>query len=383
MSDAPARGKVAGMKRRSFLFALPMILTTVCATDAAELSFYIGTYTKPEMSKGIYRASLNTDTGAITLRGLVAEAKNPTFLALHPNGKFLYSAIEMGGGAVGSFAIEKNGDLRRMNEESTKGKGNCHVWVDASGKNLLSTSYSGGSIASVPIHADGSLSPATAFIEHKGSGPNPARQTEPHAHSIYTNGAFAYACDLGTDDVFIYHFDAEKGTLTPNDPPSAKVPAGGGPRHLAFAPKGGFAYVCNEMGNSVTVFAHDAAKGTLAPIQTLPTLPADYADAAKSSTAEIFCHPNGKFLYVSNRGHNSIATFAIAADGKLSVVDYAPAHVKVPRGFALTPDGQWLVVGGQDSNNLASHKVDATTGRLTFVSETGGIGSPVNVQFAP
>ncbi len=360
-----------------------MIFATTCAADAAELSFYIGTYTKPEMSKGIYRASLNTDTGAIALRGLVAEAKNPTFLALHPNGKFLYSAIEMGGGAVGAFAIEKDGSLRQMDEESTKGKGNCHVWVDASGKNLLSTSYSGGSITSVPINSDGSLSAATAFIEHKGSGPNLARQKEPHAHAIYTNGAFAYVCDLGTDDVFIYRFDAEKGTLALNDPPSAKVPAGGGPRHLAFAPAGGFAYVCNEMGNSVTAFIHNAARGTLIPLQTMPTLPADYAEAARNSTAEIFCHPNGKFLYVSNRGHDSIATFAIGGDGKLTAVDFAPAHVKVPRGFALSPDGQWLVVGGQDSHNLASHKVDVVTGKLTFVSETGGVGSPVSVQFVP
>ncbi len=360
-----------------------MTLATTTAIHATELSFYIGTYTKNDLSKGIYRGTLDSETGALVVRGLAAEAVNPTFLALHPNGKFLYSAIEMGGGAVGAFAIEKDGTLRRMDEESTKGKGNCHVWVDASGRNLLSTSYSGGSIASVPIEEDGKLAPASAFIQHVGSGPNAGRQSEPHAHSIYTNGAFAYACDLGTDDIFIYRFDAAKGTLVPNDPPSAKVPPGSGPRHLAFASAGGFAYVCNEMGNSVTVFAHNAAKGTLVPLQTLPTLPADYADAAKSSTAEIFCHPNGKTLYVSNRGHDSIATFAIAGDGKLSIVDYAPAHVKVPRGFALSPDGKWLVVGGQDSNNLASHKVDAVTGKLTFVGEVGGVGAPVSVQFVP
>ena len=360
-----------------------MTLTAACATDAAELSFYIGTYTKNELSKGIYRAVLDADTGALALKGLAAEIKNPTFLALHPNGKFLYSVMELDGGGVSAFAIEKDGALRALGVQSTKGKGNCHVWVDASGGNLLSTSYSGGSIANTPIKADGSLAETSLFIQHKGSGPNPTRQGEPHAHAIYTHGAFAYVCDLGTDDIFIYHFDAAKGTLTPNDPPSGKVPPGGGPRHLAFAPAGGFAYVCNEMGNTVTAFIHDAVKGTLTPLQTLPTLPADYADAAKSSTAEIFCHPNGKFLYVSNRGHDSIATYAIAADGKLTILDYAPAHVKAPRGFALTPDGQWLVVGGQDSNNLTSHKVDATTGKLTFVSELTGVGMPVSVQFVP
>lgn len=369
------------MKILPAIFAM---LTAITSTSPAqtEIPFYVGTYTRqPSESKGIYRGVLNLDTGAARITGLVAEAKNPTFLALHPNGKFLYAAIELDGGAVGAWAIEKDGGLRLLDTQSTREKGNCHVWVDASGRNVLAVSYGSGTLASVPVEAAGTLGEPTAFIRHVGKGPNPQRQNEPHAHAIYTNGEFAYACDLGTDDVFIYIFDAAKGTLTPHNPPSAKVPPGSGPRHLAFHPKGGFAYVCNELTSTVTVFAHDAARGTLAPLQTLSTLPAGAPDADKNSIAEIFCHPNGKFLYVSNRGHDSIAIFTIGVDGKLTFNEAAPARVKNPRGFNLTPDGRWLVAGGQDSANLTIHKVDAATGRLTFTSEVTGIPMPVSVEF--
>jgi 6-phosphogluconolactonase len=365
------------MKLLSVL-ALGLFTTPLFSMD---LDFYIGTYTKPGGSQGIYHAKLNDETGAITLGGLVAELKNPTFLALHPNGKQLYAAVEMAEGGVAGFAIEKDGKLRPLGTQVTKGRGNCHVWVDASGKNLLAANYGNGSIACVPIKPDGTFGEPSAAVQHKGSGPNPGRQKEPHAHSIYDHGGFVYACDLGTDDVFIYKFDADKGTLEPNNPPSGKVPPGGGPRHLAFHPKGGFAYVCNEMTSGITAFAHDAAKGTLTPIQTLSTLPEGYADAAKNSTAEIFCHPNGKFVYVSNRGHDSFAVFAIGADGKLTPVEYAPAHAKAPRGFNFSPDGKWIVAGGQNSDNLAVHKVDPATGKLTFVSELKGVGAPVSIQF--
>ena len=369
------------MKHSLTLFALPFLLASVCAY-AATAEFYIGTYTKPGGSRGIQRGSLDTETGELKLLGLAAEAKNPSFLAVHPNGKFLYSAIEDGGGAVGAFAVEKDGTLRHLNNESSKGAGNCFVTVDPSGRNVLAANYGGGSVASIPIREDGSIAPASAFVQHTGHGANPARQKGPHAHAIYVNGAFAYACDLGTDDVFVYRFDAAKGTLSPNDPPSGKVPPGGGPRHLAFHPKGGFAYANNEITCSVTVFAHDAAKGTLSALQTISTLPEGYAITPKDSTAEIFCHPSGRFLYVSNRGHDSIAVFAIGDDGKLAPVQNAPANVKEPRGFALSPDGGWLIAAGQNSNSLASHKVDPATGKLTAAATVADIGAPVCVVFA-
>ncbi|MEQ1853015.1 MAG: lactonase family protein [Chthoniobacteraceae bacterium] len=369
------------MKSPALQLALALFLG-FSAIAADTIDFYIGGYTRPGGSRGIQRGSLNRETGALKLEGLAAEAKNPSFLALHPNGKFLYAVAEQEGGAVAAYAIGKDGSLRKLNEESSKGAGNCHVMVDASGRNVLAANYGSGSVACLPVREDGSVGPASAFIQHSGSSVNPRRQAGPHAHSVYFNGAFAYACDLGTDDVFVYRFDAAKGSLTPNDPPSGKVPAGGGPRHLAFHPKSGFAYVNNEMTSSVTVFAHDAEKGTLKPLQTISTLPPGYAGADKNSTAEIFCHPNGRFVYVSNRGHDSIAVFAIGADGKLTSVEIAPANVKVPRNFAISPDGGWLVAAGQNSDSLASHRVNPETGRLTPAGELTGIGAPVCVLFA-
>jgi 6-phosphogluconolactonase len=369
------------MKTSLAFFTLPLLLAAVCAAaDTAE--FYIGAYTNPGGSRGIQRGSLDTKTGELKLLGVAGEARNPSFLAVHPNGKSLYAAIEIDGGAVTAFAVEKDGSLRKLNTESSRGSGNCFVSVDPSGRNVFAANYGDGSIACLPIRDDGSVAPASASVKHKGKGPITDRQDGPHAHALYANGAFAYACDLGTDDVFVYRFDAASGTLTPNDPPSAKVPAGGGPRHLAFHPKGGFAYVNDEITSAVTVFAHDAAKGTLAALQTISTLPDGYPDARKNSTAEIFCHPNGRFLYVSNRVHDSVAVFAIGGDGKLTVVQYAPAGVKIPRGFALAPDGEWLVVAGQDSNSIASHRIDPATGKLTPAATVGGVGAPVCIVFA-
>ncbi len=369
------------MNKHLALFALPLLLVTTTAS-AATLEFYIGAYTKPGGNRGIERGSLDTTTGEIKLLGLAVEAKNPSFLAVHPGGKFLYAALEDGGGAVGAFAVQKDGTLKHLNNESSKGSGNCHVFVEPGGKAVLAANYNSGSIAALPIRDDGSVAPASSSVQHVGTGPNAGRQKGPHAHSIYVNGGFAYACDLGTDDVFIYRFDAAKGTLTPNDPPSGKVPPGSGPRHLAFHPKGGFAYVCDEMTSNITALAHDAAKGTLTAIQTISTLPPNAANANKNSTAEICCHPNGKFVYVSNRGHDSIAVFAIATDGKVTLVENAPAGVKIPRGFAISPDGGWLVAAGQDSNSLTSHKIDPATGKLTPAGKADGVGAPVCVVFA-
>lgn len=348
---------------------------------AADLPFYVGTYTKTGLSDGIYHGTLNSETGEAKLLGLAAKAQNPSFVAIHQNRKFLYAVIEDNGGAVGAFAIADDGALRMLNSRSTKHSGNCHVWVDDSGRNVLAASYGSGTIACVPINEDGSLGEATSVIQHVGSGPDQSRQKEPHAHAIYENGGFIYACDLGTDDVFIYKFDAAKGTMTPHEPKSGRVPAGSGPRHLAFHPRGGFAFVNNEMANSVTVFVHEAARGVLTPIQTVSTIPDNYATPAQTSTAEIHCHPNGRFVYVSNRGHDSIAVFAVGTDGRLTHVEIADAFVKIPRGFDISPDGRWLIAAGQASNDLALHAIDTESGKLTFQRIIGSVGAPVNVEF--
>ena len=281
---------------------------------------------------------------------------------------------------MGAFAIEKDGALRHLNNESSKGSGNCHVFVDPAGKNVLAANYGSGSVACLPIREDGSVGPASSFVQHKGTSVDPKRQKGPHAHSVYIHGPFVYACDLGTDDVFVYRFDPTQGTLTPNNPPSGKVPPGSGPRHLAFHPSARFAYTCNEMTSAVTAFAHDSAKGTLTPLQTVSTL---QDKKTGNSTAEIFCHPQGRFLYVSNRGDDTIAVFAIGKDGNVKLIQNAPTGVKVPRGFAISPDGGWLVVAGQNSNSLASHKVDPATGKLTPPRGSLRISGRRSASFSP
>ena len=365
--------------------ALTVLMTsTVSLVGAEEIPFYVGTYTKKDGSKGIYHYKLNTDSGAVSGGDLAAEAKNPSFLALHPSRKFLYAAIEAEGGAVGAFAIQPDGKLQSLNQQSSRGKGNCHVWVDGTGKNVLAANYGGGSIAALPIQPDGSVREATGFVQHSGSSVNPKRQKEPHAHAIYTDSKsrFAYVCDLGLDKVLIYKFDANTGALTPNDPPHASVAPGSGPRHLAFDPSEKYAYVINEMANTVTVFQHDGEAGKLTEIQTIPTLPTDFN--GDSSTAEIFVHPNGKFVYGSNRGHDSIAVFAVdQATGKLSLVEHVSTQGKAPRNFALDPSGKFLLAANQQTDNVVVFRVDENSGKLTPTGHTFKCGAPVCIQFVP
>jgi 6-phosphogluconolactonase len=362
-------------------FALLAALTVSANAMADTKTFYIGTYTGPQ-SKGIYRGTLDTQNGKLGALELVAEGQNPSFVALSPNGKFLYAAMEAGGGAVGAWAIGTDGKTTKLNEQSSGGGGACHVWVDQTGKTVFVANYGGGSIAAFPVKEDGSLGERTSFFQHVGSGPNKGRQEKPHAHAIYTSpdNRFVYACDLGTDEVKIYRFDAKTSTLTPNDPPAGKVPPGSGPRHLEFHPKADYVYVCNEMTLTVTAFKRDVQSGTLTEIQTLSSLP-EGASTRGASTAEIFAHPSGKWLYVSNRGHDTIAVFEIGADGKLTLVQNAPSP-KTPRGFALSPDGKWLVVGGQGDNKIVVMKIDQNNGNLETTDQSASVGAPVAILFA-
>ena len=364
----------------------PLLACTVLTTSAiaADATFYLGTYTRPGKSQGIYVGTIDTGSGKLGPLKLAAEAKNPSFVALSPNGKFLYAAMEAEGGAVGAFAVQPDGTLRALNQASTGGAGACHVSVDATGHTVLAANYGGGSIAAFPAKPDGSLGERSAFVQFTGTGPNAKRQEKPHAHSIYTDAAnkFVYSPDLGTDNVWIFRLDAAKSTLTPTEPPSGKVPPGSGPRHLAIHPNGKFAFTCNEMAMTATAFNRDPATGALKEIETVSTLPAGTATKG-FSTAEVFCHPTGKWLYVSNRTHDTIALFSIADDGKLKLIENAPAGVKVPRGFAIDPSGRWLIAGGQDDNRIAVHRIDPATGKLTLTSETAEVGSPVCVLFAP
>ncbi len=354
------------------------------------LRVYVGTYTGSK-SKGIYTLRMNLGTGALTAPELAAEATNPTFLALHPSRRFLYAVGEIGNfagkrsGAVSAFAIDpESGKLTPLTQQPSGGAGPCHVSVDKAGKNLLVANYSGGSVAVLPLGEDGRLAEPSEFIQHKGTGPNPRRQEGPHAHSINLDpaGRFAFACDLGLDKVLVYRFDPAQGKLAPNDPPAASVAPGAGPRHLAFHPNGRFAYVINEMASTVTAFAYDAARGILTEIQSLSALPAGFT--GENTTAEVQVHPSGRFLYGSNRGHDSIAIFAIDAEtGKLTAAGHQSTRGRNPRHFGIDPAGAYLVAANQDSASLVVFRIDPKTGGLDPTGITAEVPNPVCVKFLP
>src|ERR1700722_1159280 len=301
---------------------------------------------------------MNEASGATTAPELVAETKNPTFLDIDPQYKLLFAVNEINrfegkpAGAVTSFSIDPaSGKLNELNERSTVGAGPCQIIVDATHKDVLVANYSSGSVAVLPVSAGGRLGEPTTFIQHHGKSINPSRQEGPHAHCLMLDAAnrFAFACDLGLDEVLVYKFDAEHGTLAANDPPFTAIKPGSGPRHLVFHPDGRAAYVINELNSTITRFDYDPAHGVLAEKQTISTLPADFK--GQNNPAEIAVHPSGKFLYGSNRGHNSIAIYAIdSATGALKNIGYEPTHGKIPRNFAIDPTGRFLLAANQDSD---------------------------------
>ena len=364
-----------------------MIFLAAFSVAAQSERFYLGTYTDKAGSRGIYTGTLDADTGHLGKLELAAAVPSPSFLALTPDGKFLYANTPVNGGSVAAFRVETNGQLTALNTLPAGG-GGCHVAVDATGRNVFVANYSSGSLTSFHTKTDGSLAAEISRLRLTGSGPNAERQNHPYLHSSYVDVAnrHLFACDLGSDNVWIFNLDAGSGKLTPANPPAAKVPPGSGPRHLAFSPDERFASVNGEMGMNVTVFAHDAATATLTAIQTVSTLPPE-VNPTGMTTAEIFYHPSGKWLYVSNRdvagkGRDSLTMLAVGADGRLTRRQNFPAAVKIPRGFALDARGRWLIVGGQQDNQIAVLKVDAATGELSATGQTANVGAPVCVIFA-
>ena len=353
---------------------------------------YVGTYTEKN-SKGIYAFRFDAATGKLSPLGLAAEINTPSFLAVHPNHQFLYAVNEVGNfggqksGAVSSFSIDlKTGKLTFLNQVSSHGTGPCHLSLDKTGKDLLVANYDGGSVAVFPVDPDGRLHEASAAIQHKGSSVNKERQEGPHAHCIFTSpdNRFALASDLGLDKILVYHFDPAKGTLTPNNPPFGKAPPGAGPRHLAFHPNGRYVYVINEIQCTLSTFAYDAAHGALRLKDTVSTLARGYNVTDKDSTAEVEVHPSGKFVYGSNRGHDSIAVFGVdPAEGTLTQVEIVSTLGKTPRGFGIDPTGSFLIAGNQDSDSLVVFRINPETGRLTPTGQKLEAYSPVSVEFVP
>jgi 6-phosphogluconolactonase len=354
---------------------------------------YVGTYTggdTKEKSQGIYLMELDLRAGTLSSPRVVAAAVDPSFLAIDPSRKFLYAVNELSefrgrrGGGVSAFSIDPaSGTLSPLNQQSSVGEGPCHLVVDRQGKNVLVANYGSGSVACLPIEADGRVQRSSSFIQHRGSGAT-RRQTSPHAHSINLDaaGRFAVVADLGLDKVLIYAFDAAQGKLAPNEPAFAKIAPGSGPRHFAFHPDGRFGYVISELANTVTAFAYDADKGALTEIQTISTLPADFQ--GQSYTAEVQVHPSGKFLYGSNRRHDSIAIFTIdPSTGKLTVVGFEPTQGKNPRNFAIDPTGQYLLAENQDSDTIVVFRIDPKTGALRPTGQTVKLPKPVCIKMIP
>jgi 6-phosphogluconolactonase len=363
------------------------------------LTMYVGTYTRRETfvvgkSAGIQICKFNNHTGEISFVETITGITNPSFLAIHPTGRSLYSVSEMTeriegrpAGGIASFQIDpQSGHLTYLNTQPSMGTGPCHVIVDATGRYVLAANYNSGSVVVLPIQADGSLSPASDFHQHEGSSINPQRQQEPHAHSINldASNSFALVPDLGTDKVVIYAFDAEQGKLTPNTAqPWARTKSGAGPRHLDFHPNQRFVYVGNELDSTVIAFEFDATRGTLKEINTLSTLPDGYEEsgAEKSWVADVHVHPSGKNVYVSNRGHNSIAIFDIDREsGAVIAAGHMSTKGSYPRNFAIDPSGKFLLAANQNSDDIYVFSIDSKTGALADTGQSIQIPTPVCIK---
>ncbi len=388
--------------RRVFAFLLVLCAPLVVFSPAessrksaakGQYLVYVGTYTTKTESKGIYAFQFDPATGKMTAPALAAESPDPSFVAVHPGGKYLYAVNEAGKNSmVSAFALDAaSGKLTLLNRLPALGEDPCYISFDRSGKFVLIANYSAGNVAVFPILPDGKLGEHTAVVQDSGAlGPNKERQEAPHTHWIEpsAHNRFVYVADLGLDRILIYRFDAAKGTLTPGaksssansgDPFSATLNPGTGPRHAAFSRDGNFMFVLGELNSNVTVFKNDARE-TFRQVQQISALPAGFS--GRNDAAEIAIHPNGKFLYTSNRGHESIAVFAIEPKtGTLTLVADVPTGGKEPRHFALDPTGQYLLAENQLSGNIVEFRIDPVTGKLTATGEVLQVPSPVCVAF--
>lgn len=369
---------------RFIFFSVALLLLHPTSVPAGEFHVYFGTYTKGSGSEGIYRSTFDSETGALGEPVLAAPAVNPSFLAIHPEQSILYTVSEMadanGEGAVTAFRIAEDGALTPLGTRPSGGAGPCHLSISGDGRVLAVANYGGGSVASFSLAAPDTFPPAATTIAHEGSSIHPKRQQRPHAHSINfsPDGRFAYAADLGADKIFLYAVDSTNGKMTATGDVAMKP--GDGPRHFTFRPDGKFAYVINEMTLTVTAFSVDPESGGLTPVQTVSTLPE--GAEPQGSTAEVVCHPGGKFLYGSNRGHDSIAVFRIdESDGTLTAVEHEPIQGQTPRNFALDPSGKWLLAAGQNSNSVAVFAVNEDTGELDYTGKSIEVIKPVCIRF--
>lgn len=360
----------------------------LAAKRPGEILFYVGTYTSGK-SEGIYLYSLNLASGELKYVATTKGVKDPSFLAVAPSRRYLYAVNELEefagkkSGAVSAFAIDqRTGQLKFLNQQPSMGGAPCYLVVDQSARFVLVANYAGGNVAVLPIHGDGTLGEAIDLKQDVGSSINTERQEAPHAHCIVLDPAnrFAYACDLGTDKIMVFRFDKRRGKLLANQKPWVQLKPGAGPRHLVFHPAGKHAYVINELHATITAFAHDRANGHLDEVQTIATLPPSFI--AANTSADIHISPDGRFVYCSNRGHDSIAAFAInPANGKLTLIAHESTGGKTPRNFAIDPTGTFLLAANQNSNNIVTFRRDRKTGRLASTGHVAEVPSPVCLKF--
>ena len=383
---APARREFL---RFAGLGALGLILPArvLGAKRSGKLLVYVGTYTAGK-SEGIYLYRLNLSSGALTHVATTKGVVNPSFLAVAPSRRYLYAVNEVGefagkrGGAVSAFTVDqRSGELRLLNQRPSLGADPCYVDVAAGGKFVLVANYTGGNVAVFAVQRDGSLGEATDMKQYGGSSANHERQEGPHAHLIALDptNKFAYSCDLGTDKIMIFRFDARTGKLLPGAPPWVQTKPGAGPRHLAFHPNGKYVFVLNELHSTVTAFARDPEKGSLKELQTLATLPKDFT--GENTSADIHVSPDGRFVYCSNRGHDSIAIFGINPRGGLSSTGHESTRGMTPRNFAIDPTGDFLLVANQKSDSIVVFRRERNTGRLNSTGQLAQAPSPVCLKF--
>ena len=357
------------------------------AADSHYLAF-VGTYTDKTDSKGIYAFDFDAATGKLTPKGLAAATPDPSWVVIHPSGKFLYAANESGQpGSVTSFAIDaQSAKLTRLDQVSALGEGPCHLSIDKTGRYLFLANYSSGNVVVFPILPDGKLGEPTANVKNAGAlGPNKGRQEGPHAHwvEVSPDNRFLLVADLGIDTILSYSFDATKGTLAPNKPSFLRpLAAGAGPRHAAFSPDGRYFYVLSELNSTVTVFAYAPDHGVFGFLGVVPMLPSGFE--GRNDAAEIAVHPSGKWLFASNRGNDSIASFAVdPAKGTLTLLTITPTGGKEPRHFAIDPTGRYLLAENQNSHTIVVFVIDPATGALKQLSKAEGIPSPICLAFCP
>lgn len=357
----------------SIMKTFPLLLTFTVAIHAQPL--FIGTG-----ADGIYLADFDAEKGTLSEPTRAVEYQRPGFLALHPEKPVL---LAVGGeGKVASFAIGKDASLTFLGDADCKGTNPCHLAVDSSGRTVAVANYSSGSLATIRLNADGKPGEAVTALKIEGSGPNPQRQKEAHTHGAYFDNSnrFLFVPDLGIDKVLIYRFDPATSAITPNDVPDWKSAPGAGPRHMAFSPDERHAYIVNELDNTIAATAFDDSTGALTTIGSVPTLPEDFK--GQSTTAEIEVHPGGKFVYASNRGHDSIAVFRRDPEsGKLTFLQHAPCGGATPRHFKIHPSGKWLLCGHQKDNTISVLSLDPDTGLLGAPQSTVKAPAPICLLF--